>query len=116
VKPRYNNSFNYKIPAIKNLNLSPFAVNFIAAPITKSLLFGPFSFVEARFQCNKVGLKWFETALKQPQNCRTAAQNGPQNCKNSPKIILNDPKTVRKEQIGPERPPIDSERAKMIPE
>jgi hypothetical protein len=98
------------------LNLSPFAVNFIAAPITKSLLFGPFRFVKARFQCSRVGLKWFETALKQPQNCLETAQNGPQNCKNSPKIILNNPKTVWKEQIGPERPPKDSERAKMTPE
>ena len=56
LKPQYNDPFNNKIPAIKNLILSPSVVNFIVKRpsnnkirVIKDKIFGPFRFVKPRF-------------------------------------------------------------------
>jgi hypothetical protein len=55
----YNDPFNNEIPAIKNLILNPFVVNFIVkshcnnkTPAIKNKIFGPFRFVIPRFLCS----------------------------------------------------------------
>jgi hypothetical protein len=61
LKPRYNDPFNNKIPAIKNLVLNPSIVNYILnkkcnnkTPVIKNKIFGPFRFVKARFLCSRL--------------------------------------------------------------
>jgi hypothetical protein len=59
LKPQYNNPFNNKIPAIKNLISSPSVVNSIVKSPSnnkisaiKNKIFGPFKFVILRFPCS----------------------------------------------------------------
>jgi hypothetical protein len=58
LKPRYNNPFNNKIAAIKNLILSPSGVNCIVKSpcinkilVMKNKIFGPLRFVKPRLLC-----------------------------------------------------------------
>jgi hypothetical protein len=57
LKPHYNDPFNNKIPAIKNIILTPTLINFLVKkpcnnkiPAIKKKIFGPFRFVKPRFQ------------------------------------------------------------------
>jgi hypothetical protein len=59
-KPQYNDPFNNKFPAIKNLVPGTSVVNFIVKSPSnneisaiKNKIFGPFRFVILRFPCNK---------------------------------------------------------------
>jgi hypothetical protein len=59
LKPQYNDPFNNKVPAIKNLIVNPFVVNSIVKspstnkiPAIKNKIFGPFRFVILRFPCS----------------------------------------------------------------
>jgi hypothetical protein len=56
LKPRNNDPFNNEIPAIKNMVLSPYVVDFIIkspcnnkTPAIKKKIFSPFRFVKPRF-------------------------------------------------------------------
>jgi hypothetical protein len=59
LKPQYDDPFNNKILAIKNLISNPSVINIIVkspsnnkAPAIKNKIFGPFRFVKPRFPCS----------------------------------------------------------------